>query len=229
MRRLFSAALASLAVAIASPASAAFTVETSPFITTPSASTGFESAPVDGAEFGTPFLSGGVSVTYTDPFFLPGPCCIKDSVYALNGTRGWNAGEFATGYTSIKLASGGTFTQVQFLTGSAALFQNGGPLGYTVLNGNTVVASGTTGPIVELGQGPYKTFGFSGDTFTEVRLWNQADSGAPLDYLVLDDIVIGGAAAVVPEPSTWAMMLGGFGLAGAAARRSSRRSRIAWI
>jgi len=31
-----------------------------------------------------------------------------------------------------------------------------------------------------------------------------------------------GGAAVVPEPSTWAMMLGGFGLLGAAARRRTR-------
>jgi hypothetical protein len=33
---------------------------------------------------------------------------------------------------------------------------------------------------------------------------------------------VGPAVAPIPEPATWAMMVGGFGLIGAASRRRSR-------
>ncbi len=45
---------------------------------------------------------------------------------------------------------------------------------------------------------------------------NWAGTGAPNDFRALFDVGVGPA---VPEPATWAMMIAGFGLAGAAMRR----------
>lgn len=47
-------------------------------------------------------------------------------------------------------------------------------------------------------------------------------------FTVQDGLVVRGIgfAPTVPEPTTWAMMLGGFGLLGAAARRSSRAKTV---
>ena len=61
----------------------------------------------------------------------------------------------------------------------------------------------------------------SGTTYLAV-----ATGFAPEDFgaytLTLDgpgDITLGGGGGLVPEPATWAMMIGGFGLAGGALRR----------
>jgi hypothetical protein len=43
----------------------------------------------------------------------------------------------------------------------------------------------------------------------------------------LDNVVLLGAAGAVPEPATWAMLIGGFGVIGGAMRRRSVRAAIA--
>lgn len=48
------------------------------------------------------------------------------------------------------------------------------------------------------------------------------DGLSPLVDIQYDDV-----AAAVPEPAAWAMLIGGFGVAGAAARRSRRREKLA--
>ena len=51
--------------------------------------------------------------------------------------------------------------------------------------------------------------------------------GGTANYVVFDDITFGSATpGVVPEPGTWALMIGGFGMAGAALR-SRRRALTA--
>lgn len=67
-------------------------------------------------------------------------------------------------------------------------------------------------------------FGFVSDTaFTTIRFRGQPQSG---HYVTFDNLSFGsGAVAAVPEPSAWAMMIGGFGLIGATQRR---RSKIAF-
>jgi len=46
------------------------------------------------------------------------------------------------------------------------------------------------------------------------------------EYVGIQTIAIAGAVGAVPEPATWAMLIGGFGLVGRAARR--RRVRVAF-
>jgi hypothetical protein len=51
--------------------------------------------------------------------------------------------------------------------------------------------------------------------------------GGSANFIGFDDITLGSATAGggVPEPASWALMIGGFGLAGATLRR--RRSAVA--
>lgn len=59
------------------------------------------------------------------------------------------------------------------------------------------------------------------------QVWSRGDnilafsSRNQSGYALLDEVSVTGAAAV-PEPTTWALMIGGFGLAGAALRRRQR-------
>jgi hypothetical protein len=64
-------------------------------------------------------------------------------------------------------------------------------------------------------------FNFSSDTlFDRVELYGYNGR------LELDNVVVGttGGAAAVPEPATWAMMIGGFGLVGGVLRRQRKVS-----
>ena len=60
--------------------------------------------------------------------------------------------------------------------------------------------------------------GFVSDTaFTTVTFFNPLGGGNN-DQFGLDNLTTSGGGAI-PEPGTWALMIGGFGLAGAALRR----------
>ena len=73
-------------------------------------------------------------------------------------------------------------------------------------------------------------FGFdaiNGQLITNVFF--QADAGTEIDILKQVRILREGQPGVVPEPSTWAMMLLGFGAAGYAMRRRRRKTELAQI
>jgi hypothetical protein len=50
------------------------------------------------------------------------------------------------------------------------------------------------------------------------------DFGGSANLIAFDNITFGSATPGVPEPATWAMMIGGFGLVGAAMRRRTKIS-----
>lgn len=58
-----------------------------------------------------------------------------------------------------------------------------------------------------------------------LRFQFQADYAAPKRGVLLDNLLVAGSpiASAVPEPATWAMMITGFGLAGAALRQRRRQ------
>ena len=84
--------------------------------------------------------------------------------------------------------------------------------------GNTVVTFGNTRLVDLVGGAPgwtrHRFTAVATDVDTTLQFFGYQNNGAS----GIDDVSV---TAAVPEPATWAMMLGGFGLAGAALRRRS--------
>lgn len=100
--------------------------------------------------------------------------------------------------------------------GDWSLFADVGATNYASING-VDLASGTN---------PGTTHNFSfvaTGSSTTLSFYEFSDSGASP---IIDNVLVTGpTAAAVPEPATWALMIGGFGLAGATLRR--RRAVVA--
>ncbi len=95
------------------------------------------------------------------------------------------------------------------------------------------------GPDFRTSGGPYTPFDFNGlgarstlggltlSAFYGLSTKNNPDGvpgGSGTDVITLGSVST--PAAVVPEPATWAMLIGGFGLAGAAMRRRTRITAV---
>lgn len=95
------------------------------------------------------------------------------------------------------------------------------------------------GPDFRNAGGPFAPFDFNGlgarsafngltqDAFFTLTTKNNPDGvpgGSNTAVFTLGQVTV--PTAAVPEPATWAMLLGGFGLLGAATRRSSRVRRV---
>jgi PEP-CTERM motif len=103
-------------------------------------------------------------------------------------------------------------------------FDNGAAIQVGISNtfGDVFLTNGT--PIVFLG-----AFDDSG-TFSSVQFWGNGVgeflvAGGTLHYALLDQGSLPGGGSV-PEPSTWAMMLLGFGAAGFAVRRARKNQAL---
>ena len=208
-------------IALSAGASASVTVHTSPFISSPTYYTDFTSF---GAACGpswctspSPYSDGGIDVSYSSIIQL-----YNDFPTAPSGNA-WYPGGGNTGYTDITLTGGGSFSAIQ-ISVSSGWYGGGADLIYQLLNGSTVVATGDAGPLSAYG-GNFDTYGFSGATFTEVRL--QGPMGSPaFDVGNFEALAVGsvGIGSSVPEPSTWAMMIAGFAGLGFAGYWASRKS-----
>jgi hypothetical protein len=127
-----------------------------------------------------------------------------------NGQARFNTGDGTLDTARIFLTNGGTFTQAEFnlfnaqgSTSSVSISVNGGPAqSFALGNGQNFFGFNATG----------------GDAITSISFDTNGDGVADLRQVRLGGVGV----AAVPEPASWAMMLGGFGLLGAAARR--RRS-----
>jgi hypothetical protein len=199
----------------------AVTVETTDFITTPTAQNGFEGLGATTSFDGTAgYTENGITVTYVG---TPGRIWTTSQT-APEGLYSWYPDGGSVGYTRITF--GGDVTAVEFRAGSG-WFGGTINLAYDILLDGVSLATGIAGSVPNANSG-FVFYGFSGATFDEVRLQAAPDLAAfdagAYEALALDDIQIGDVTAGIPEPATWALMIAGFGLVGAAARR--RRTAV---
>jgi hypothetical protein len=91
--------------------------------------------------------------------------------------------------------------------------------------GLTVLINGGSGGVFDLLSGSAGANGnllfFGVTSATPISSITFAGAGQN-DGFGFDDLTVGQAAAAVPEPATWAMFIGGFGLIGGAMRRRQR-------
>ena len=132
-----------------------------------------------------------------------------------------NADGTLKGLTSVTIEDGFTFAAASF--NIPGIQGNPPPAEATTvfveaLFGNSVIGSATL-DLDGNGENRIRIVGDAGEIFTSFRF-----TLAPADAGVnaLEQVRLGGIEAVVPEPATWALMIGGFGLAGVAARRRRR-------
>jgi len=98
---------------------------------------------------------------------------------------------------------------------------------FTYTGADFRASGGPFGPFDFSGIGARSTFGrIVEDAFFGLTTKNNPDnrpggSGTPIFSLGSVSV-----PAAIPEPATWAMMIGGFGLAGAAMRRRDRMARV---
>lgn len=124
--------------------------------------------------------------------------------------------EYSTDATALSNGTWTTFSLLDF----ASILNNGSSAG-TALNGNLAanrdeIFATITG--LSIADGGHFAF-----------RWTDLDVGASDQGLGIDDLTFTAglqATSPVPEPAAWAMMIGGFGLAGGALRR--RASRVAF-
>ncbi|MDO9430478.1 MAG: PEPxxWA-CTERM sorting domain-containing protein, partial [Phenylobacterium sp.] len=171
----------------------------------------FDAALAPGYIFGTtnPFFigTGSANGLYAEPPGTPGNYI---AVQSANGTDG-----------SATLTSLGGFTNFSLFMGSPDTYNS---ITFTFFNAPSVTLSGTQ---ISNGGTLFPTTGdqslayrvnfyFGGDVAKSVTLQSIGQNAYESD---------GWAVSAVPEPATWAMMITGFGLAGAAIRR--RRNILA--
>lgn len=160
-------------------------------------------------------LAGGASASITGNNFGPNFTGINSTtlgvVYGFNTTSGgskWLG--FPVGTATINFGGGGTNGFGFYLTGLQTVF--GASITLTQLDGSQQVFN-----IAKNINGGAQYFGIVDSTkFTSVSISAVGDN----DAWGIDDLTYN--SGVVPEPASWAMLIAGFGLVGAAQRRRQR-------
>lgn len=204
MKKLMTLAAASaFAVAVASPASAAVTVRAGAGFVQPSENVLTNTSMTGTTVIGTTNQTNtAVSVTSNETI----------STSSSNGQASFTAADGTLDIGSILLTNGGTFTSAEFNlfnasanTTSVAITVNGVTQNFNIGNGQNFFGIQATG----------------GDTISSIS-FNTNGSGVQ----DLRQVRLGGVAAAVPEPGTWALMLLGFGAVGVSMRRRRRTTHL---
>jgi hypothetical protein len=147
-------------------------------------------------------ISGGYNATFDlDADRLPD--YFSSTSFDFNNVTGSFAG--ITDFGNPVPASGTTASKVQFYRGDF-----GGGIGISVDGLTRFVADG-----LQLYSGTTSAPSFVAGQYTLAPLYGYGASSVTVSYL---------ASGAVPEPASWAMMLGGFGLVGGALRRRQQRT-----
>jgi hypothetical protein len=157
----------------------------------------------------SPGFDGASAVTYFNPAYAPDDANSRWISLTSTGTPGGNTTDYRLTFDLT-----GFDSATAIITGSWGA-DNAGTMALNgVLTGNTTPGFSTLTPFTV-------NSGFVGGiNFFDFFV---TDFGAPT-ALRVDDLAFQGSPAIggVPEPSTWAMMILGFGLVGYAIRRSRR-------
>lgn len=139
--------------------------------------------------------------------------------------------DLTSGAATVTAGDEGTLTNLTFnvLTGfTKAEFnlepltgQRGGPVQFGVSFTSNLGFTGTTSFAAPSGNQRFALFAGAGETFTSVTLTSAEGLGT------FKQLRIGTAIAGVPEPSTWALFILGFGVLGGAMRRRTAKSAAA--
>lgn len=175
-------------------------------------SIGFDGSTNDGPRgVGSPLVIGDFSFTATDPFGLP-PILVYPRQSTNNPDFGGTSifpNRSEPGLT-IARTDGGAFTfnsvDLTFAFDDQNEFFPGGLATYTFDGGTSSVTRAFDN------LAGFQTFTFNLGGLTSVRI----SSASPF---AIDNVVLDQVTGAVPEPATWAMMIGGFGLVGGAVRR----------
>ena len=167
-----------------------------------------------------------------------------DYTFSYQGTlgpdEGLRSGDKLIIYDFAGFIAGSILTPSANVVGSAELTSPGGILapGFDDDPGVMNLVFTYVGPDFRNEGGPFVPFDFDGlsarstfnglgdDAFFTLTTKNNPDGtpgGSNTPVYSLGDVSV---PIAVPEPMTWAMMLGGFGLAGAAMRRRTRTARV---
>lgn len=219
-RLLVTAAGVLLTIAPLSAAHATFTVQTSDFLTGYTNYNGFEGmGATTSYPSNTPYTEDGITVQYV------GSANIWTTSQAAEGNYTWYEYGGGTGYTQVTFAD--PINALEFQAGSG-WFGASPSLFYDVLLGGVSVGSGAISGIANYPG--FNFYGFSGVSFDEVRLQARIDGGGSFDPNAFeagayDAFNFQGTNGAVPEPSTWAMMLLGFGAVSGALRYNRRKRK----
>lgn len=149
----------------------------------------------------------------------------NNSLSLIDSTAGGsgNTGNDPSGVTTLIFLSGGAATMnvaAGFDTGFSFFYAAGLAGSVTVYDGlnatGNVLASLTLDPT----NNPYYDWTAIGVSFAGIA--HSVDFGGSANYVAFDNITLGSdtpGGGTVPEPATWALMIGGFGMVGGAMRR----------
>ena len=166
----------------------------------------------------------GVDLVHTNYVQAPGFDVLVDPSDGVNFLD-MNQGGALGGIFQVVSATAGQVFHLSLDTTAWAINARGGLLGYELYDptSGTVLASGSYS---DPNGGTWITrtldaAATSNSIGVRIQALRSTQAGPGLDNVILtaDAITVPGA---VPEPATWAMMIGGFGLIGASMRRRSR-------
>jgi hypothetical protein len=179
------------------------------------------------------YFFGGIVDTVFDPAGLGGVVVGEtvieatvrvDRAFGVDVTDAANAA-FGTHYTALEAVPVGPLDSLVFYL---VIFPPPPPTVIQYLPHNWITTPdplGLSGPYVLFNEGRFFGMGFAGVSDTGLGLFLAGAAPYPFDF-VGGDVRLGAPSfgghyvrAAVPEPAAWALMIAGFGLAGAALRR----------
>jgi hypothetical protein len=205
MKKIITLAAASaFAVAVATPASAAITIRAGAGFVQPPENVLATTSMSGTTVMGTTNQTGtSVSITSNETISTSGS----------NGQASFVPADGALDIGTILLTNGGTFTSAEFNlfnasanTSSVTVTVNGVTRDFTIGNGENFIGIEATG----------------GDVISSISFNTNGSGVADLRQVRLGGV----AAAAVPEPGTWALMLLGFGAVGVSMRRRRRTTHL---